>query len=96
MVVFGLLLSLVFGAVVCGGLGSIARQKNIQVLRILTTFMVMMTEQVDDLEYGVETVFIVYLHLLTKLPVPQVLLIFSYICKTFSCVSGLAKIYFDP
>ena len=32
MVAFGLLLSLVFGAVVCGGLGSIARQKNIQVL----------------------------------------------------------------
>ena len=34
MVAFGLLLSLVFGAVACGGLGSIARQKNIQVGRI--------------------------------------------------------------
>ena len=31
MVALGLLLSLVFGAVVCGGLGSIARQKNVQV-----------------------------------------------------------------
>ena len=51
MVVFGLLLSLVFGAVVCGGLGSIARQKNIQVVRIVTTFMVMMRVQVEDLEY---------------------------------------------
>ena len=35
-----------------------------------------MTGQVEDLEYGVETVFIVYLHLLTKLPVPQVFLTF--------------------
>ena len=31
MVALGLLLSLVFGAVVCGGLGSIARQKNVEV-----------------------------------------------------------------
>ena len=77
MVAFGLLLSLVFGAVVCGGLGSIARQKNIQVaLRIVFNFQ---PEQVEDLEYGVETVFIVYLHLLTKLPMPQVLFIVYYV-----------------
>ena len=35
-------------------------------------------EQVEDLEYGVETVFIVYLHLLTKLPMPQVLQVQTY------------------
>ena len=44
--------------------------------------------QVEDLEYGVETVFIVYLHLLTKLPVPQVLFTVTF--------SGLAMIYFTP
>ena len=42
-----------------------------------------MTGQVEDLEYGVETVFIVYLHLLTKLPVPQVL--FSYFTASINC-----------
>ena len=82
MVGFGLLLSLVFGAVVCGGLGSIARQKNIQVaLKIVFNFLAL--AQVEDLEYGVETVFIVYLHLLTKLPVPQVL--FSYFTASINC-----------
>ena len=35
MIAFGLLLSLVFGAVVCGGLGSIAKQKNVQVVGII-------------------------------------------------------------
>ena len=86
MVAFGLLLSLVFGAVVCGGLGSIARQKNIQVaVRILLKFHpeLVMKEQVEDLEYGAETVFIVYLHLLTKLPVPQVF--FSYFTASINC-----------
>ena len=38
MVALGLLLSLVFGAVVCGGLGSIARQKNVQVHYHLISF----------------------------------------------------------
>ena len=49
--------------------------------------------QVEDLEYGVETVFIVYLHLLTKLPMPQVL--FTATINYFS-LSGLAVIYFTP
>ena len=40
-------------------------------------------EQVEDLEYGVETVFIVYLHLLTQLPMPQVLQTCDGLLTTF-------------
>ena len=51
--------------------------------------------QVEDLEYGVETVFIVYLHLLTKLPMPQVPFN-RQISKLFLYLWALTKIFFDP